>query len=66
MCSSGAPTGKTPLELDPLTEETVQSAFHIQFTFLVMLYLTTARHLFHSALELCRAKTTTSASQLEI
>jgi hypothetical protein len=43
----------------------MQSALHIQSTFLDMLRSTTARHLPHSVLELHCAKTTTSASQLE-
>jgi hypothetical protein len=43
----------------------MQSALHVQSTFLGMLRSTTAGHLPHSALELRRPGTTTSASQLE-
>jgi hypothetical protein len=43
----------------------MQSAFHVQSTFLDMSRSTTNGHLSHSALELRRAETTTSASQLE-
>jgi hypothetical protein len=43
----------------------MQSALHVQPTFLDMSCSTTAGHLPHSALELRHAETTTSASQLE-
>jgi hypothetical protein len=43
----------------------MQSALHVQSTFLDLSRSTTAGHLPHNALELCRAETTTSASQLE-
>jgi hypothetical protein len=43
----------------------MQSALHVQSTFLDMLRSTTAGHLPPSALVLRRAETTTSASQLE-
>jgi ferredoxin len=60
-----SPQEKNPSELDPATEEAMQSALHVQFTFLDMSCSTTVGHLPHSALELRRAETTTSASQLE-
>jgi hypothetical protein len=43
----------------------MQSALHVQSTFLDTSRSTTAGHLLHSALELRRTETTTSASQLE-
>jgi hypothetical protein len=43
----------------------MQSALHVQSTFLDMSGSTIAEHLPHSSLELRRAETTTSASQLE-
>jgi hypothetical protein len=43
----------------------MQSAHHVQTSFLDMSRSTTAGHLPHSALELCRAETKTSASQLQ-
>jgi hypothetical protein len=62
---SGVPTGENPSELDPATGEATQSALNVQSSFLDMSRSTTARPLLHSALELRRAETSTSASQLE-
>jgi hypothetical protein len=59
LAPSGVPTGRNPSALDPATEEAMQSALHVQSTFLDMSCSTTAGHLPHSALELRRA------SQLE-
>jgi hypothetical protein len=59
------PQEKKSSELDPATEEAMQSALHVQSTFQDMSLSNTAGHLPHSALELNRAETTTSASQLE-
>jgi hypothetical protein len=46
-------------------KEAVQSALDFRSSLLDMSCSTTARHLPHSALELCHAGTATSASQLE-
>jgi hypothetical protein len=59
------PHRKNPSELDSAIKEAMQSARHVQSTFLDMSRSTTVRHLPHSALELRRAETTTSASQQE-
>jgi hypothetical protein len=55
----GVLTGKNTSELDPATEEAMQLVLDVQSTFLGMLHSATA------ALELRRAETTTSASQVE-
>jgi hypothetical protein len=63
--SSGVPTERNPSEFVLATEEAMQSALDVQSTFLDMSRPTTADNLPHSALELRRAETTISASQLE-
>jgi hypothetical protein len=49
-------------QLDKATEEVMQSALHVQSTFLDMLLSTTAGYLPHSMLELCVTLTDTSLS----
>jgi hypothetical protein len=65
VAPSGVTTGKNPSELAPATGVAMQSALHVQSTFLDISRSTTAGHLPHSALDLRSAETTTSASQLE-
>jgi hypothetical protein len=62
---SGVLTGKNATDSDLVTGDTIQSAMNIQSTFLDMSRSPTTWHLPHSMLELCHAKTTTSASQLK-
>jgi hypothetical protein len=58
--SSDIQTGKTPSELDPKTEEIMQSAIEMQSTFLDMSCSTTDGHLPHSSLVLRHVDTTSS------
>jgi hypothetical protein len=53
------------VELDLATKEAMESAIHIQSTFLDMSHSTTAGRLPHSVLELHSAEITTPASLLE-
>jgi hypothetical protein len=63
MCFLGHPHRKIPSDLDPATEEALQSVLHVQFTFLDTSSSTTAGHIPHSALELLCVGT--FGSQLE-
>jgi hypothetical protein len=54
-----SPQEKHPLELDLVTEETMQSALDIQSTFLDMSRSVTARHLPHTAMDISHAEITT-------
>jgi hypothetical protein len=64
-CSFTCPHRKSPLQLDPATEEAMQLTLDVPSSFLDLSCSTTARHLPNNAVELCRTETTTSASQLE-
>jgi hypothetical protein len=65
-CSFISPDRKKPIGVRSDHEETVQAGLNFQFTFLDMSRSTTDGHLPHIVLQLRRAETTTSASQLEI
>jgi hypothetical protein len=60
-----SPQERNQSELDPATEVAVQKTLHVQATFQDMSRSATAGHRPRSVLELRRAETTTSASQLE-
>jgi hypothetical protein len=62
LTPSGVSTARSPSELEPATEESIPSAFHVRSTILDTWYSTTTGHLPNNALELRRAETTISLS----
>ncbi|KDQ77205.1 hypothetical protein L798_05826 [Zootermopsis nevadensis] len=61
----GSPQDKNPSASDPVTEEAMKSALHVQSTFLDVSSSTTAGRLAHSALELCPTARGTSSNSFK-